>query len=151
MIFPNIEDDVRLPLKIGQSFSRTVCFDSDLIQKFAGFIGDYNPLHNNKEVAEKSTFGGIIASGTQTSSMLSAMVASKLCSLLPCVGLEISFRFLKPIYADVEILAKLELTNIQSNNRLGGDIVTFSGQLLLSDGTLLLSGTMVSLVYPEKT
>ena len=146
MTSPNIEDNVCIPLQVGQSFSRTVSFCAASIRQFATLVGDLNPLHHDKEAAEKSRFGGLVASGTHTSSVLSAMVASKLCSLRPSIGLEISFRFLRPVYADLEMVTRWELTTLEANERLRGDIVTFSGQLLTSDATLLVSGIAVSLV-----
>lgn len=142
----DIGSNVGLPLKVGQFFSHAICLDANSIQFFATLIGDLNPLHHNKEIAKKSRFGGVIASGTQTSSMMVALLASKLCSLCPSIGLEISFRFLRPVYADMEMLVRWELTSIKKNDRLGGDIVTFSGELLTSAGIPLVSGSAVSLV-----
>lgn len=146
-----IENNINLPLMIGQFFSKTICLDATSIQSFATLVGDENPLHHNKDIAKKSRFGALIASGTQTSSMMSAILASKLCSLRPSIGLEISFHFLKPVYADVEMIARWELAAIKKNERLKGDIVTFSGKLLTSPGVLLASGNAVSLVQWDET
>lgn len=150
MTSSDIENNVTLPLKIGQFFSHAICLDSSSIEFFAALVGDSNPLHHDKEAAKKSRFGGLIASGTQTSSMMSAMLASKLCNLCPSIGLEISFRFLKPVYADVEMIVRWKLISIKKNDRLGGDIVTFSGKLLTSAGIPLVSGSAVSLVQWER-
>lgn len=146
MTSENTEWDVCLPLKVGQFFSCPVCLDADSVRLFATLVGDLNPLHHDKEVAEKSRFGGLIASGTQISSLMSAMVAAKLCSLRSSLGLEMSFCFKKPVHINVQLVARWTLTGIESKERLGGDIITFSGQLLTFDGVLLVSGTVVSLV-----
>lgn len=142
----DIESDISLPLKVGQFFSHAICLDASSIKFFATLVGDLNPLHHNKEIAKKSRFEGLIASGTQTSSLMVALLASKLCNLRPSIGLEISFRFLRPVYADREMLVRWELTSIEKNDRLGGDIVIFSGKLLTSSGIPLVSGSAVSLV-----
>lgn len=139
-------NNICLPLKVGQSFSRTICFDEASVKLFATLVGDPNPLHHDKEAAKKSRFGRIIASGTQTSSILAAMVASELCRLRPSLGLKISFCFKRPVYTEVEMNAKWEIISIEPSPQLGGDIITFSGQLTTMDFTLLVSGTAVSLV-----
>lgn len=147
MISPDTREDVRLPLKVGQSFSRNVRLDAESIRKFADLVGDSNPLHHNEEAAKQMHFDGLIASGTQTSSVLAAMISMKLSSLRPSLGLEVAFSFHKPVYADIEMVAIWEITSISANEKLRGDIVTFSGQLLtLSPRTLLVSGNAVCLV-----
>lgn len=140
------KDDIFLPLKVGQSFSRKICFDAESVRQFATLVGDPNPLHHDQEAAKKTRFGGLIASGTQISSVMGAMIASKLCSLRPSLGLEMSFCFRRPVHIDVEMVANWEITAIESNSRLKGNVVTFSGELRLADGTLLVSGTVISLV-----
>lgn len=140
------KSNVCLPLKVGQFFSQAICLDADSVQRFATLIGDLNPLHHDKEVAKKSRFGGLIASGSHVSSLLTGMVASKLCGLRPSLGLEMTFQFKQAVLIDVQMVAKWTLIRIEPKERLKGDIVTFSGELIAPDGSLLVSGTVISLV-----
>jgi acyl dehydratase len=141
-----IGSDVHLPLKVGQSFSRSICFDADTVSRFATLSGDTNPLHHDREAAERSRFGGLIASGTHTSSVLAAMVASTLSSLRPSLGLEISFHFRRAVRADTKMVARWEIASIEYSARLAGDIVVFTGELLDSEGGQAVTGRVVSLV-----
>jgi acyl dehydratase len=148
MAFLDIISDVSLPLTVGQSFSRDVYFDAASVKLFATLVGDSNPLHHDNKIAERSRFGSLIASGTQTSSVLAAMVASKLSSLCPSLGLKISFSFRRPVHAGVKMIATWKIVAIEQSDRLRGEIVTFFGELFALDSSVLVSGTVISLVTP---
>lgn len=65
-------------LEIGQSavFSKTIT-EADIVL-FAGVSGDNNAVHTNEEFAETTRFGGRIAHGFLTASVISAAVANRL-------------------------------------------------------------------------
>ncbi len=65
-------------LSVGMSafYSRTVT-EADIVL-FAGISGDFNPLQLNREFAEKSMFGGQIAHGMLTASLISTVIGTKL-------------------------------------------------------------------------
>ena len=58
------------------TFSKTIT-EADIVL-FAGVSGDSNALHINEEYAQDSQFGGRIAHGMLTASVISAAVANKL-------------------------------------------------------------------------
>jgi 3-hydroxybutyryl-CoA dehydratase len=58
------------------TFSKTIT-EADIVL-FAGVSGDNNALHINDEYAEGTPFGGRIAHGMLTASVISAAVANKL-------------------------------------------------------------------------
>ena len=58
------------------TFSKTVT-ESDIVL-FAGVSGDHNVVHMNEEFAARSVFGGRIAHGFLTASLISAAVATRL-------------------------------------------------------------------------
>jgi 3-hydroxybutyryl-CoA dehydratase len=58
------------PVKVGDSFERIVTLEEASIAAFAETSGDANPLHHDRQFAARSRFGGIIAGGPQTSSLL---------------------------------------------------------------------------------
>lgn len=138
--------NVRLPLQVGQSFSRSLCLDAASIRHFATVAGDTNPLHYDQAAAERAAFGGLIASGGHTSSILAAMVASTLSSLRPSLGLEVSFQFRRPVGAGETMLARWQLTSIERKARLRADVVVFSGGLWTCHGDEVVLGRVVSLV-----
>jgi 3-hydroxybutyryl-CoA dehydratase len=58
------------------TFSKTIT-EADIVL-FAGVSGDNNALHINEEYAQSTPFGGRIAHGMLTASVISAAVANKL-------------------------------------------------------------------------
>jgi len=65
-------------LEIGQTavFSKTIT-EADIVL-FAGVSGDNNAVHTNEEFAATTRFGGRIAHGFLTASVISAAVANRL-------------------------------------------------------------------------
>ncbi len=69
----NIED---LAIGMSATFAKTIT-EADIVL-FAGVSGDNNALHINQEYAQATPFGGRIAHGMLTASVISAAVANKL-------------------------------------------------------------------------
>ncbi len=65
-------------LEVGQAaaFARTVT-EADVVL-FAGVTGDFNPVHIDAVAAERSRFGGRIAHGMLSASLISTVLAMKL-------------------------------------------------------------------------
>jgi 3-hydroxybutyryl-CoA dehydratase len=65
-------------LRVGMSasFSKTIT-EADLVL-FAGVSGDNNAMHVNEEFAAATSFGGRIAHGMLTASVISAAIANKM-------------------------------------------------------------------------
>ena len=69
-------DSEDLSLGMSATFSKTIT-EADIVL-FAGVSGDNNAMHVNEEFAAKTTFGGRIAHGFLTASVISAAVANRL-------------------------------------------------------------------------
>ncbi|MGV8899048.1 MAG: MaoC family dehydratase [Burkholderiaceae bacterium] len=69
----DIED---FSIGMNATFSKTIT-EADIVL-FAGVSGDNNALHINQEYAETTPFGGRIAHGMLSASVISAAVANKL-------------------------------------------------------------------------
>jgi len=126
-------------MRLGDRFCKDVAFTEGSIRQFASFVGDSNP------------FGRIIASGTQTFSMMLAAVPDYLAAWHPNVGLEASVKLLRPIRAGDSARIEWQVTDIADTPKLKGWIVTVSGRLLRSDGVVALTATSKSLVYWPKS
>ena len=61
---------------IGESFEATLALPPDSIKSFATLVNDLNPLHHDDAYARASRFGSLIASGTQPTAHLMAMLAT---------------------------------------------------------------------------
>jgi acyl dehydratase len=140
---PSIPDG----LSVGAQFSKKVEFTEESIRKFAALVGDTNPLHHDAAAAASSSFGRIIASGTQTISMMLAVVPDYLSTSQPNLGLEASVRMLRPVRAGDSALIEWKITNIASVPKLKGWIVTTVGRLVRDDDVVALTAVSKTLIY----
>ena len=86
-------------------------------QEIIDFAVRYDPLdfHTNKEFAEKSMFRGLITSGPH---MFHIVYITKFLPLFKdsiLGGLEVNFKFLKPIYADMKVFCKVTIAELKPN------------------------------------
>jgi len=83
-------------LKVGDSaFVAKTISESD-VYIFAGITGDFNPVHINEVVANKTNFGGRIAHGILSAGLISSVLGMK----LPGPGtiyLKQELKFTKPV------------------------------------------------------
>jgi len=103
-------------LAVGMSafYSRTVT-EADIVL-FAGISGDFNPLHLNREFAEKTRFGSCIAHGMLTASLISTVVGTK----LPGPGaiyMSQNIRFTAPVKAQDTVTAVAEVVALDSERK----------------------------------
>jgi acyl dehydratase len=139
--------DVPDGMQVGDRFAKDVAFSEESIRQFASFVGDTNPLHHDQAAAAASPFGRIIASGTQTFSMMLAAVPDFLKRWHPNVGLDASVRLLRPVRAGDRARIEWEITDIANTPKLKGWIVTVSGRLVREDGVVALTAISKSLIY----
>jgi len=105
-------------IQVGDSekFRRTVT-EAD-IANFAAVSGDFNVLHTDEEYAKRTIFGGRIAHGLFTATLISNIIGNK----LPGVGnvyLKQVFSFLAPVRIGDTISAKVEvIEKIEEKQRL---------------------------------
>lgn len=104
------------PLAIGDSirFAKTLS-DEDL-ERFALASGDTNPLHLDDEVAGETRFGGRIAHGMLTASLISAVIGEQLPGH-GTVYLGQTLTFLAPVYPGDEVTAEVRVASIDHARR----------------------------------
>lgn len=86
------------------------------ILAFAEVSRDYNPIHVDKQIAEKSIFGQQIAHGMLSASMFSGILGTK----MPGSGtiyLKQELEFLKPVFVGDCLTAKVEIVEILPKNK----------------------------------
>ena len=97
---------------IGQEATISKTFVFDEVVAFSELSLDRNPNHLDKEYAKKGIFSDLIVHGLLTSSLISAVIANK----LPGPGsiyLSQSLKFLKPVYHNEEVVAKVKIVDIK--------------------------------------
>lgn len=103
--------------KIGMTYSYSrVVADTDVIY-FSNITGDRNPLHLDENYAEESIFGKRVAHGMLCGSFFSTIFGSKFPGE-GCVYLEQNLSFLKPIFLNDQVNAKVELVDIDKEKQI---------------------------------
>jgi 3-hydroxybutyryl-CoA dehydratase len=102
---------------------------------FAELSGDRNPIHLSEHFAAKTPFGGRIAHGLYTASLISAVIGTR----LPGPGaiyISQTLRFLAPVRIGDTVEASVEIVELTEKGRRGklkcecrvGDIVVLEGE-----------------------
>lgn len=101
-------------LYVGQSSSMSKRFSLEDVKAFAGLSQDNNPVHLDKEYAEKSVFQNRIVHGFLSGSLFSAIIGTQ----LPGNGsiyLGQTLNFKKPVYHDQLITATVTIMEIRKD------------------------------------
>lgn len=105
-------------IAIGDSAQITRRVTDDDIASFVDAVGDYNPVHADREYAATTVFKEPIAPGIWTAGLLSAVIGTR----LPGPGaiyISQDLRFLKPVKAGDAISARVEVVDVQrEKNRI---------------------------------
>lgn len=134
-------------ITVGDTFGRDVAFTAESIAAFAALCGDTNPLHHDPAVAAASRFGGIIACGPHTTSVLMALIADHFSGRGPGVGLGFTFRLRSAVRAGEVVHMRWRVTGIARKDSLRGHVVTMEGEMVRPDGTVAVaaSGEMLAM------
>ena len=117
-----------------ERFSTVVLLTPAAVSAFATAAGDHNPLHHDAAYARSTRFGGIIASGPQTTSLLMGLIATHFSSRGAMVGLDFSFSFRRPVLADQQVTLEWLVVRVTPAGRRPGEIVDLRGRLRTQDG-----------------
>jgi len=102
---------------VGQEAKIRKCFSTKDIESFAEMSGDTNPVHLNEAFAKKTIFKKKIVHGFLYSSLISAVIGTK----LPGNGsiyLHQELNFKKPVYHNENITALVRITQIKKEKSL---------------------------------
>ncbi len=117
-----------------ERFSALVSLDPAATSAFAHAVGDTNPVHHDADLAAKSRFGRLLASGPQTTAHLLALTASHFSKRGAMLGLEFWVRFRKPVYADETITLEWLVVSVKHHARLNGDVIDLRGRIRKENG-----------------
>jgi 3-hydroxybutyryl-CoA dehydratase len=103
-----------MKFNIGDSASISKTITDGDIRAFADVTGDHNPLHLDDDYAAKTRFGGRIAHGMLSASLISAVLANE----LPGAGsiyLSQTLKFVKPVFPGDTVTARVTVTGIRDD------------------------------------
>jgi acyl dehydratase len=135
--------------RVGETFESSVVVDEQSVREFAAASGDFNPLHHDEAVANRSRFGGLIASGPHTAALLMARTATHFSQRAQPLGLEFTIRFRKAVHAGDTLTLRWTVTDVKPKEALGGEFVTLHGEAINQAGEVVLSSTGLLLVTPS--
>lgn len=108
-------------IKVGQKFNfgEITLSEEDIIE----FARQFDPLefHTDREVAKKTMFGGLIASGPHVFNLIYRREWIPRFGKSVICGMGIyNWKFIKPIYANHKILAEVQVKSVVFNEKIGG-------------------------------
>lgn len=103
-----------MKFNVGDSAETTKRITEADIEVFAEVTGDRNPIHLDDKFAKTSRFGGRIAHGMLTASLISAVIANK----LPGEGsvyLGQSLQFVAPVFPGDDVTARVTIKEVRED------------------------------------
>ncbi len=130
---PKLPVDTPL-VRPGDEVQAQTRFTREQIMQFAVLTGDLNPLHHDRQAAERASFGEIIASGQQTASQLMGLAASYFSRQddgVPreMLALNYNFAFKAPVFADQVLSLVWRVSEVEPHARRGGFIAHLDGSV----------------------
>lgn len=103
-------------VRVGERFGRVVRLSVADIRQFATLIGDLNPGHHDEAAAAAGPFGGLIASGPQTASLMQGCFATHFTRADDglarfALGMQFEVFFRAPVRPDDDIEIAWETTS----------------------------------------
>ena len=135
----DIED---LQVGMTATFAKTIT-EADIVL-FAGVSGDNNAIHTNEEFARSTIFGGRIAHGFLSASVISAAVANR----LPGPGtvyLSQSLRFRAPVKPGdtVHATVTVKTLNLEKARAELDTVCTVNGKVVIEGEALVMTSSSV--------
>ena len=135
----DIED---LQVGMTATFAKTIT-EADIVL-FAGVSGDNNAIHTNEEFARTTIFGGRIAHGFLSASVISAAVANR----LPGPGtvyLSQSLRFRAPVKPGdtVHATVTVKTLNLEKARAELDTVCTVNGKVVIEGEALVMTSSSV--------
>lgn len=135
---------------IGERFTATLALPPDSIKSFATLVNDHNPLHHDDAYAEASRFGSLIASGTQPTAHLMAMLATHFSTRARPLGLEFGIKLARAVKANDVLAMSWQVTEAHWKSSLNGDLVKLEGQALNQHGEVMVKASATIVVMPKE-
>lgn len=140
-------------VRVGETFGGTVRFSRDEVVDFAARAHDRNPMHHDERAAAASRFGGLIASGTQATSVMMGLFATHFTRrddgvARAALGLEFEVRLSGPVRPDEDVEIAWEVVEREWKPRHRGWIATGRATARTARGGVVIEMRGVGLVLP---
>ena len=118
------------------------------IVNFAGFSGDWHPLHTDDDFASKSIFGTRIAHGMLSLSIITGLMMRAGIAEDTATGLlNLEWRFLLPVKDADTIKARFEIVEKKENKKGGRGIIKYQAQMFNQHNKTVGEGFLKNLYF----
>ncbi len=114
-------------VSVGECFSDDHQFTPEGVRAFSLAMGDTNPLHLDAEVAARSRYGQLIASGTHSGALLMGLTASHFSKRTTVVGVTFTIDFKRPVFATARVTLEWTVTQVRPHRGGKGWMVDLVG------------------------
>ena len=122
-------------LKVGDILSEKMTITETHVVKSAGLFNDYNALHTNEPDMQNSRFGKRIVHGALMFSLMVG-VYSKVFHDTDISTVEASIKFTAPVYINDTVTMEWTVSELDEKPKLNGGLVTLSGEIRNTEGTV---------------
>lgn len=135
-------------VRVGERFSKVHVFKEAETRAFAMAAGDSNPLHHDHAVAQRSSYGRLIVSGTHTSALLLGLAAAYFSRHCAVVGKAFSVDFRRAVFMDAQVEIAWEVVAV-SATRGEGRRVALRGGVYGEGGEVCVHATGMVRLGPQ--
>jgi 3-oxoacyl-[acyl-carrier protein] reductase len=128
----------------GMIFTEEVTLDAALVEKFAEFSGDRNPVHLQAEAAREFGFSRPFAHGAILSAIVSKLIGMKVPGP-GAVWMSQSMEWARPIFVGETVKVEAEIESASS----GAEVLTLKLRASLSGGEQVMQGSAKVKVAPK--
>jgi len=134
-VTPPTADERFALVAIGERIVHRVRYTREDIARFAAQTLDRNPVHHSVDAARQAGHADVIASGQQTSALMSGLAASHFSRSDDGVAREMlclnfNFAYREPVLADQDLTLEWEVADTEWSESLGGVVAQLEGRAL---------------------
>lgn len=137
------------PFEVGEVLVSHHEFTAESIRSFATQVNDFNPLHHDAAAAGRSRFGGLIASGAQTTALMLGALAGHVTPRCASLGLECNFRLRRAVLVGMTATVEWTIVSIAHKPSLNGHTILLDC-VMRGDEQTFVTGEMTILAMPRE-
>ena len=135
-------------VQVGERIEHVAHYTRAEISRFATLTLDLNPVHHDREAAQRAGLADVIASGQHTSALMSGLAASYfsrddgIARSMLC--LHFNFAYREPIFAGSDVAMRWVVSSTEWNASLDGVIAQLEGKATVGDAPAVIArGTVL--------
>ena len=147
---PSIADEAAVAtlVRVGERIEHVARYTREEISRFATITLDLNPVHHDRAAALQAGLSDVIASGQQTSALMSGLAASYfsrddgIARAMLC--LHFNFAYREPIFADSDVTMRWVVSSTEWSASLDGVIAQLEGKATVANALAVIArGTVL--------